>query len=166
MREYKIVPYSNDYADQFVVIKKIVEEVFTDNVLQVEHVGSTAVEGLGGKSTIDVLVIVKNLNEVENLKNKMMLRGYEFLPGAVEGGVLCVKNSGDERLENIHLFEQGHDEIKQILMIRDYLRTHPLEVQDYYNYKKTLVEAFPTNYSEYRRLKDEYFVKLLKRANI
>lgn len=164
MRKYKIVPHTNEYEKMFETVAKLIANIFSDEIISIDHVGSTSVKGLGGKPTIDILVVIKDINKFDQYKNQMITAGYELLAGAVPDGWLFIKNIGDERVENIHFFEIGHPEIKRMLIVRDYLRKQPLEVKKYFEYKKQLLRLFPEDYSEYRRKKNEYFQQLMERA--
>jgi GrpB-like predicted nucleotidyltransferase (UPF0157 family) len=48
--------------------------------------------------------------------------------------------------------------------VRDYLRSHPEEVNAYSLKKKELYTLYADDYASYRKYKDEYMNELIKRA--
>ena len=57
-RKYEIVPYNPDWVTQFEEYKSKIRNIFKD--ASIEHIGSTAVPGLGGKGIIDIMVGFKS----------------------------------------------------------------------------------------------------------
>lgn len=56
-----------------------------DNILRVEHVGSTAVEGMDAKPLIDMMAAVRSLDEASALVPMLERMGSEHL---VDGGMI------------------------------------------------------------------------------
>src|ERR1700733_5683947 len=85
-RIYSIESYQSSWPERFVQESKELKEIF-GNKYQIEHIGSTSVPGMLGKSCIDILVIVDNISEVESYISLMENIGYEYkkdivMPGA------------------------------------------------------------------------------------
>ena len=56
----KIAPYDNKASEIFKRIKRsIYNTVSYEYEIEVEHIGSTAVKGIGGKGIIDILTITE-----------------------------------------------------------------------------------------------------------
>lgn len=73
----EIVPYYRKYVSWFELIRD-----FLKNSLQapasIEHVGSTAVIGLGGKEVIDVMIIVNEKIQMLDVVSSLKSAGYRF----------------------------------------------------------------------------------------
>ena len=154
-RKYEIVPYDPQWILQFEELKTKIQTVFRN--AQIEHIGSTAVPGMKGKSCIDILVIVNNLHEVETYVPDMEKMGFLY------AGEFVMKDSrlfrimnGNTILANIHFFPTGHTHNQEMLDLRDYLRSHPEEVIEYSNLKQDLYTKYRDDYASYRKEKDEY----------
>lgn len=163
-RKYNIVPYDPAWVDSFFVYASKLRKIFGDNI-QIEHIGSTSVPSMYGKPCIDVLVIVNDMDIVENHIPDMKNAGFEC------AGEFVTKNSrlfrvmkDQEILANIHFFPAGHPHNKEMLDLRDYLRKHPKEVEEYSNVKKELYFKYKSDYASYRKCKDEYMKKLKERV--
>src|SRR6056297_1090289 len=61
----KIYPYSEDFSKLFKAKKEEILESYDD--CEIHHIGSTAVEGLGGKGIIDILVAIDNWSKEDEL---------------------------------------------------------------------------------------------------
>ena len=111
-RKYSIVPYDPSWKDLFAVEKEVVGSVFGSTALVVEHIGSTAVPGMAGKPTIDLLVTVEDISRVDQFNVGMEALGYEALGEyAAKGARLFVKEEDGVRLSNIHVFLAGFPQV-------------------------------------------------------
>lgn len=55
-----VLPYDTAWKTAFEEIKKELEDAIGDLIIGIEHVGSTAVEGLSAKPCIDIDVIIRD----------------------------------------------------------------------------------------------------------
>lgn len=160
-RKYKIVPYNIAWPEQFAEQAKILKSIFSDEAVFIEHIGSTAVHGLSGKPTIDILILVEDISVVDRLKEQMEIVGYHSLGEYVtEGAHLFAKEHDNTRICNIHVFQKNHPHVKEMLQLRDYLRAHPEVVNEYSKLKFDLAAKYPNDYGQYRKYKDEWMKKL------
>lgn len=163
-RKYSLLPYDPKWQTQFESYKAIIKNIFGD--VRIEHIGSTAVPGMSGKPCIDLLVIVKDLKVVESHTGDMQRDGFEF------AGLFVMKDSllfrimkDDTLLTNVHFFLEGHPHNKEMIDLRDYLRSHQDEMKAYSEIKQDLYEKYPTDYASYRERKDKYMANLMERAS-
>ncbi len=162
-RKYSIEPYSPEWKKQFETEAAILRLIFSDKAISIEHIGSTAVPGLAGKPTIDILTTVEKIEIANELSEKIENIGYKSLGDYTnKGSRLFVKEVDDMRLVNLHIFEAEHSHVKDMLDLRNYLRSHPEVVEQYSKLKFDLVEKYPDNYGLYRKYKDEWMEELKK----
>jgi len=137
--------------------------IFFDKIISIEHVGSTAVSGLAGKPTIDILITVDKIEIADELSEKIESVSYKSLGDYInKGSRLFVKEEYDTRLVNLHVFEAQHPHVKDMITLRDYFRSHPEVVEEYSKLKFDLVEKYPNDYGLYRKYKDEWMENLKK----
>ncbi len=164
-RKYSVVPYQESWVQDFQRIESELKPVFGDLAIAFEHVGSTAVEGMSGKPTIDVLIIVRNIQDVDALNEEMKKLGYTTLGDYIQQDLrLFAKEMNGERLINVHCSKQGHGHIKEMIVMRDFLRSHPAEAKEYAELKLDLFAKHPDDYIAYRAVKDSYLQEMKKRA--
>lgn len=165
-RKYSVMPYDPAWQTRFFTEAEAIRKIFGADI-NIEHIGSTSVPGMEGKPCIDILVIPKDLEIVKARVADMENAGYIYRGAFVRDDALLFARIEDNSLKaSIHFFPEGHSNIPQMLMIRDYLRSHPDEVAGYSNLKKRLYEQYPNDYAEYRKEKDAYMAKLIDRAKI
>jgi len=164
IRKYTVVSYDAGWPELFESVRKELELVFGDEAKAIEHVGSTAVPGMSAKPTIDVLVVVKDVLEVDKLNEKMKELGYDAYGEYVgKGGRFFAKEEEGERIVNVHCFPAEHPKVRDLIGMRDYLRTYEEESRAYANSKLDLAQKYPDDYFAYRKEKDEYIQELKKR---
>jgi GrpB-like predicted nucleotidyltransferase (UPF0157 family) len=160
-RKYEIIPYDPIWVDKFGKEAEILSSIFANKAFSIEHIGSTSVSGLAGKPTIDILITVEDISAVDQLNEQMKIAGYQALGEYVtEGARLFVRESGNVRNCNIHVFQKDHPHVKEMLQLRDYLRTHQDTVQEYSELKFDLAKKYSNDYGQYRKFKDEWMNKL------
>lgn len=163
-RAYDIYPYDPEWPRKFEIFAEQIRAIFAADVLEIEHIGSTSVPGMQGKPIIDILVVVADEERLEAHREQMEKADYWYQGEVVMGGSRLYRLMSEQRiLANVHIFPKGHVHINEMLRLRDYLRTHPEDVQEYSYLKKRLKEKYPNNYPEYRKQKDEYFDNVLKK---
>ncbi len=131
----------------------------------IEHVGSTAVLGLGAKPIIDIMIAVRTLAEGERCIRPLERLGYEYKGEmGIPGRLYFRKPSDGIRRHQIHMVELGSDVWQRHILVRDYLRRHPREAQAYYELKVRLAAKFRTDREGYTEAKSEFIEAALARA--
>lgn len=164
-RKYSVVPFQPSWVQSFLHIESQLKPLFGDLAIEFQHVGSTAVEGMSGKATIDVLIVVRHIHAVDSLNHHMEQLGYKVLGDYLkQGGRLFAKEVDGERIANVHCFELDHGHIREMLVMRDFLRSHPDEAERYEKLKIDLFSKYPDDYIAYRAVKDPYLQEMKVRA--
>lgn len=165
-RKYSIRDYDPNWKFQFSVIKNFLKEVFEDKAIQIEHVGSTSIEGMKAKPLIDVLVTVEEMEPFLEQKDRMISAGYEWGENYIEPNSLIFFKLGPdgEKLENIHVCKKGSVKARQFIVMRDYLRSHSEKVKAYSDLKEINVSLYPDDYPAYREAKAPFLEQLEKDA--
>lgn len=164
-RKYKVLHYDKNWANVFDDEAKKIKEIFSDCLVGIEHVGSTAIPGISGKPTIDILVLINDISCGDASISEMEKLGYvskgEYV---VAGGRLFVKEKDGHIIFNVHIFQPEHEEAKKMLLLRDFLRRNKDEADNYGSFKLQLFEKYSEDYGMYRKEKDKYMKKLMARA--
>lgn len=165
-RKYFFSKYDPNQKVQFSLIKDLLSDIFGDKAIDIQHIGSTSIEGMKAKPLIDVLVIVEKIELFQEQKDKMIKAGYEWGENYIAPNTLIFFKLGSdgEKLENIHICEKGSAKERQFIIIRDYLKTHPEKVKEYSNLKEKNASLYPNDYPAYRAVKAPYLEELEKEA--
>lgn len=76
----EICAWSPEWPSLFAAKAKRIRSVLGERALRIDHIGSTAIQGLAAKPIIDIQISVANLHAIEVLKEKMDVIGYMWRP--------------------------------------------------------------------------------------
>lgn len=139
--------------------------IFKEELTDIHHFGSTSVPGLKAKPIIDMMPLVKNIEKVDLYNDKMIDLGYEPLGEYGIEGRRFFRKGGDRRTHHVHIFQFDHEkEITRHLAVRDYLRAHPEEANEYGALKQQLSKQFPEDMEAYINGKDRFVQELEQKA--
>ena len=164
-RRIEVVPYDPLWPERFREEAQELLEVFGSNVQAIHHVGSTAIPGIKAKPIIDVLVVARDLEQVDRHNKEMAARGY--IPKGsfgIPGRRFFIKGTETERSHHVHIFARGHSAIHRHLAFRDYLRAHPGRAQAYGRLKEELARTFRHDIEGYMAGKDAFIKTIEKEA--
>jgi len=136
-----IVPYDPDWPRRFDEERRLLAAVFEGSDAVVEHVGSTAVPGLGAKPVIDIMVGVPALVEAEGRIPALEAAGYEYVPKyetQLPQRRYFRKPRLGPRIFHLHCVVTGGDLWIRHLAFRDHLRGHPESAAAYDRLKREL----------------------------
>lgn len=165
-KNIEIFPYDPTWPKIFAQEALLIKKILGDRCLQIHHFGSTAIPGLWAKRDIDILCVV------EQLPHSLVLQEHEFL----YKGELNIplrfyfsKNSKQSKV-NLHVVEANHGFIALNLCVRDYLRTHEQDRDDYAALKQELIQQ-PTScikqnlgFTGYTLGKNQFIKSILQKA--
>lgn len=165
-RHIIVTKYSKNWPLEFKNESKKIEEVLKKNCIEIHHIGSTSVPNLMAKPTIDIMPVVKTINDVDLLKWDFESIGYEYLGEyGIKGRRYLRKVKGETDLFHIHIFEENNKEdIIRHIAVRDYLINNKEIAKEYEKIKVKLAENFPYNINEYCDGKDSFVKKMEKNA--
>jgi GrpB-like predicted nucleotidyltransferase (UPF0157 family) len=163
MKKYVFKPYRKIFPELFEKEKRrILAHVKT--ALTIEHIGSTAVPGLGGKGIIDIVIAVNKAN-MELTSRQLQDLGYEYRPTFSTPDRLYFITylpdpEEESRRYHIHLTYPENTEWKEFIGFRDYLRHHPEKLQEYATLKQQAALEANHEGERYRKIKEPMFEKV------
>ena len=163
MKKYVFKPYSKIFPELF---NKEKERILAriNNHLLIEHVGSTAVPGLGGKGIIDIAIAVNKV-DMDKVTQQLQNLGYEFRPAFSTPDrhyfiIYLPDPEEGQRRYHVHLTYPENNEWDEFIGFRDYLIHHPEEVEEYAQLKKIAAEEANQEGERYRKMKEPMFKKI------
>jgi GrpB-like predicted nucleotidyltransferase (UPF0157 family) len=136
------------------------------DVAAIEHGGSTAVPGLGGKPIIDMMVAVRDVfDEGQRCVAPLEALGYEHMgEHGMPRRLFFAKPTPRPRSHHLHMVEVGSDFWERHLLFRNYLRGRVDEAEAYYELKVRLAVGFRTDREGYTEAKTRFIEAALVRA--
>lgn len=160
----EVVPYKNEWPEQFKAEAKLIQRALGDNCLAVHHIGSTSVPSLVAKPIIDMLPVVKDILLVDQVTQAMEQIGYE---AKGEYGIpfrRYFQKGNIQRTHNVHIFEEGNSEIARHVKFRDWMREHEDDREAYGRLKTELALKFPYDIKSYSLGKDAFIANIDSKA--
>ena len=119
-------------------------------VIAIEHIGSTAVPGLGAKPIIDIMAAVRRMSDSLECIEPLQTLGYEYYYYP-EFPDRCVFVDGPMGAgpHHLHMAERASDFWTEKLLFRDYLRAHPEVAKKYYHLKKEWAVKYGADRDKY-----------------
>ena len=162
-REIVLEDYYSEWPLWFERAEREIRAALGEAVLELDHVGSTSVPGLAAKPLIDINLVVADTTDESAYVPKLERIGYVLRvrePDWYEHRML----RGFDPPVNLHVFSQGCEEVAQMLLLRDWLRTHD-DDRDLYAHKKRQLAAQQWKYVQnYADAKSEVVQAILRRA--
>lgn len=146
-----VTAYQHQWKQDFETIRQRIETAIGPWILSVEHVGSTAVEGLSAKPIIDIDVVMADEADFPKIVTSLARLGYEHEGDlGIKGREAFRYNSRPDWPEHhLYVCPAHSKELHRHLTFRDYLRTHPEAVERYSLVKEAAATAFPHDIDAY-----------------
>ena len=130
-----------------------------------EHIGSTAIVGMDAKPIIDLMGTVLNLESARTFVPTIEALGYEFLPEEPPPDRLFfAKGPRSKRTHHLSLTEPNSSFYRNMIMFRDYLRTHSQIAEAYRRLKKDLAQQYADQRTLYTAGKRTFVERVLELA--
>jgi GrpB-like predicted nucleotidyltransferase (UPF0157 family) len=158
--------HNPEYKKWYLKEKENIEKVVgVDKIERINHIGSTAVEGLIAKPIVDILLEVDYNTDISNLKFRLESFGWRLMSS--EEDLKLSFNKGytpdgfAEKVFHLHLrFLGDWDE----LYFRDYLKIHKDTAKKYGELKQKLKRKYEHNRDGYTDAKTAFIKKWTKQA--
>lgn len=163
-----VLPYDVAWNSEFEIIKCELEKALGNLAVGIEHVGSTAVEGLSAKPCIDVDVIIKDYSVFDAVVEELAKIGY------IHEGDLGIKDreafdySDKPHLLKHHLYvcPEYSEELHRHITFREFLRNNSDAVKKYSLIKDKAAELFPNDIDGYIKYKSPCIEELYKECGL
>ena len=170
MDEIELIEYDPQWPGRFSEEASRLRQVLDPEiVLEIEHVGSTAVPSLCAKPVIDILIVVSSVADARRAIEPLQSLGYIFWSdNPRKDRLFFVKGMpphGTARTHHLHFMERG-TEAKEYRLFRDYLRAHQCAARQYAVLKRRLATAHWNDREAYTDAKTVFVTACLAKAQL
>ena len=155
------------YYQNFPIIFKKEKDKISKKIknIEIHHIGSTSIPGLGGKGIIDIMIGIKNWKELESIVKGLKTMSFKHIHPKEQGRVFLSK-IGQTKLGDIHIHIViiGKKPYKELIIFRDYLRKNKKEVKRFFKLKQEWSGKAKEGRIKYGMLKTEYVKEILKKV--
>lgn len=163
----QVVGYDPAWKDLFRDEKEELRGALQDlaHSVVIEHVGSTAVDGLAAKPIIDIALGFRNLGDLRRGLELLIDNGREYVKAANQPGMLFMARGEDGRRSfHYHLVVYGTPAWRKLVVFRDYLRRHPGVAEGYGKLKTELAAESPESRAVYMARKRPALRAIMQRG--
>jgi GrpB-like predicted nucleotidyltransferase (UPF0157 family) len=158
-----MAPYDPAWPSHFTQLKQRIQEALKEDVLLLEHVGSTSVPGLPAKPIIDIVMAVADSSDEAAYVERLEQKGFTLRIREPDWYEHRLLKFSDPKA-NLHVFSQGCEEIDRMLLFRDWLRDHAGDRSLYEEKKRQLAGRVWKYTQNYADAKSEVVQEILARA--
>jgi len=165
-RRVELISYDSNWKDMYKEESEKIKDVLSDIIIDIHHIGSTAIPGIKSKPAIDILVEVKDIEAVDQYNNKIEELGYEVMG---EHGIpkrRFFRKGGNKRTHHIHIFKVGNEEIERHINFKEYLIAHPDKAREYSKLKEKLANKYTYDVENYTNSKSDFIKKINRKAKL
>ena len=153
------------WAEYYKEEKALLEKLFGTLLVRIDHIGSTAVEGLLAKPTVDILLEADPAASPDAVRQTAEACGYTVMAESLAPEYrldLCkgyTPQGFAKKVFHLHIRHPGDwDEI----VFCDYLRRNPRKAEEYAELKKQLQKRFEHDRDAYTEAKGEFIRACVK----
>lgn len=162
-----IKPYDSKLPKYFEMEKSFLIENLGEK-FKINHVGSSAISGLGGKNFVDIQLLAPTKKIANKTVKKLESIGYTHVKDAGDKYRIFFNiNRSYNRKKihvHLHLMWKTSNKYKDYLLFRDYLRKHSEEIKRYYSLKKKWAKKAGSVRKKFTEMKTDYVKEVLKKA--
>ncbi|WP_339314761.1 GrpB family protein [Paenibacillus sp. FSL R10-2734] len=162
----EVVPYDPEWKVAFNRIKEHLFSCVGNLIIEIEHVGSTSIEGLAAKPIIDLDLVMDSYEILPQIIERLQQHGYEHQGNlGIEGREAFQRRHADEFMK-YHLYvcpKDGKGYLEHIAF-RDYLRSNVTARQAYAEVKQRLAEQYRYDIDAYCEGKTAFVTSILSKA--
>ncbi|MGG2018037.1 GrpB family protein [Bacillus sp. S10(2024)] len=160
-----IEEYTPNWALQFKEEQQMIKNSIGDTAISIEHIGSTSVEGLSAKPILDIMVGVRDLNDIDAFIELLKIIGYEHVfHQEFPNRRFFRKGLWRAGTHHLHIYRYGSEEWNHNLLFREYIRNHPNVRQQYEQLKKELANKHRFDRVAYTNAKAPFIVDVIQKA--
>ena len=160
--------HNTDYKEWYEIERqKLLSCIDKKDIKRINHIGSSAVEGLIAKPTVDILLEIDNESNIEQLRDTLLHNGWLLMSFENMTCMKMVFNKGytkegfAEKVYHLHVryFDNWNE-----LYFRDYLMEHDEVAKEYGELKLELIEKYEHDRDGYTNAKTDFILKYTEKA--
>ena len=156
-----IQPYDPTWPQQYANEEARLVPIFGPALVEIHHVGSTAIPELAAKGEIDILAVIDRAGRVEDFSRSLEMLGYRRGGDFSPGHHFFKRDVDGVRTHKLHICHEGHATSVRMLRLRDHLRQHQVDRLRYQELKLKLERENTGGIQEYLAAKEPFIRAIL-----
>lgn len=161
-----VCDYDPRWSERYEALRARVAAALGDLAARIDHVGSTSVPGLAAKPTIDIIVMLRSLDDLSVAIERLAAIGYRHEGDLGISGREAFATPPGYATHDHHLYVCHPDwpGYAEQVAFRDFLRAHPDVARAYGDLKRALAIAHRNDRRAYTDAKADFVKDVLARA--
>jgi GrpB-like predicted nucleotidyltransferase (UPF0157 family) len=156
-----VVEYDPAWVTAFELLRDRIAPVLGDLAVGIEHVGSTAVPGLDAKPIVDIDVVIRHAEDLDEAAARLEMLGYTRLGDLGIVGREAFRALAELPRHHLYVCAAGSAPLQAHLTLRDALRADPELAASYAALKRELAERFREDRDSYTEGKTAFITSVL-----
>jgi GrpB-like predicted nucleotidyltransferase (UPF0157 family) len=158
-KKVELVPHDNLWGKAFEKESKKLRSIFGSFHTNIEHIGSTAIQGMPAKPILDIALGIPAMDAPNKLRSTKLLEkaGYkkiQFFNPTFH--LFFIKGPLSNCTHHLHLIKHRGKKWTDYLFFRDFLNKNKKARQEYLQLKTSLAHEFSGNRRLYTRSKGQF----------
>jgi GrpB-like predicted nucleotidyltransferase (UPF0157 family) len=171
MRTIQVVPYHPEWKSEFQKASDFYRDLLQDIDVEIEHVGSTSVEGLWAKPILDIDIVVQNQEDCDRVIEHLKGIDYHHVGDCGIPGREVLQYEEDNphiswMEHHLYVCLAGRESLINHLLLRKHLRENPSSVEAYSRIKHKLAQAHPHDIDAYIEGKTALIARFLEKEGM
>ncbi len=160
-----LVNHDPNWRNEFKILKSVYADILGESIIAVEHVGSTAIEGIVAKPILDIDIVIADEASFGVVKDRLLLVGYwhngdQGVPTRevfkrVDEHVPYYNGRQAWMLHHLYVCLATSPELARHIAFRDYLRVNADARRQYEAIKLEIASRSKGDRKLYARLKEQ-----------
>jgi GrpB-like predicted nucleotidyltransferase (UPF0157 family) len=167
VRKIIVEPYNPTWKTEFEKAYTFYKKLLKNINIKIEHVGSTSVEGMWAKPTLDIDIIVKNTKDSKQVIERLIKVDYNHIGNFGVPGREALKYKEDNQYikwmdHNLYVCIDGCENLENHLLLRNHLKNNEKAIKAYSKIKRDLAKRHPNDIDSYVDGKTTIITEFLK----
>lgn len=161
---YNLTKYNDRWFKCYEKEKELLESKLANfHVASIEHIGATSAVLCDTLGTIDILVGIDDIVELDTIKHHLKHNGYDLIKNAsTRTSLYFVRREEKGIVCTVRVLVNGSKQYQYILAFRNYLRANKYRALRYNEYRKTVLEGCKGNLAVYAKFKANFIQSIIE----
>ena len=143
------------------------KKIFGNIIVDIEHIGSTSIKTIKAKPIIDLVIGIKDFDNLNIIMEKMEIIGLKYCPknDGSESRMFVIGDLNGILTHIIHLVEYNGSEWNSKINFRDFMNSNTEKAKEYEKLKMKLMENNKDNIPNYHKGKEQFIKEKIEEAN-
>jgi GrpB-like predicted nucleotidyltransferase (UPF0157 family) len=155
--------YSETWEHEYECEKKVLKHIFASTIIEIQHIGSTAIPGMMAKPIIDIAIKVESIDKMDSIIDLLLQQNYEERVGRLPGRQrVFAKSINNLVSHHLHIIEDGDADWDFKLKFKQVLLNKPILANEYAQLKLKLASQHQDDRLFYTNQKAGFIKEVLK----